>query len=98
MLPILTHVPARATWRARLLGMHTEPSDMQRLVDRVFHNARQATRLDVVLCAEALDLNDSVLAIVALLPPGHYTRRRLSDQLNSAITAHGYGSIMGTVD
>lgn len=98
MLLILTHVAAHAAWRARLLGVHRQPSDMQRLVDRVFRDTHQVTRLDVVLCAEALDLPDSVLAIVALLPPGHYTRQRLCDQLNSAITAHGYGSMMGTVE
>ena len=78
--------------------MHAEPTDMQRLVDRVFRDTRQVTRLDVVLCAEALDLPDVILGIVTLLPPGRYGRQRLCDQLNSVITAHGYGSLLGTVD
>lgn len=78
--------------------MHAEPHDMQRLVERVFRESPHVSRLDVVLTAESLDLPDTVLGIVALLPPGRYDRRRLCDQLNSAITAHGYGLTLGTVD
>ena len=71
---------------------------MQRLVDRAFRDNGQVSRLDVILCAEALDLSDVILGIVTLLPPGRYSRQRLCNQLNSAITAHGYGSALGTVE
>jgi hypothetical protein len=78
--------------------MSNEPSDMQRLVDSLFHGTATVSRLDAVIRAEALDLPDDVQVIVALLPPGRYTRAHLCDQVNSAITAHGYGTTMGTVD
>jgi hypothetical protein len=78
--------------------MPKEPTEMQRLIDSLFAEAAAVTRLDAIIRAEALDLSDGVLAIVALLPPGRYSRARLCDQLNSAITAHGYGSAMGTVE
>lgn len=78
--------------------MSEDPTDMQRLVDRAFASRRVVSRLDVVLLAEALDLPERVLAIVALLPPGRYSRQRLCDQLNSAITAHGYATALGTVE
>lgn len=78
--------------------MLSESSDMQRLVDSLFDRTATVSRLEAVIRAEALDLPDDVRAIVALLPPGRYTRARLCDQVNSAITAHGYGTTMGTVD
>jgi hypothetical protein len=75
-----------------------EPSDIQRLVDALFRDSLTVTRLDAVIRAEALDMPDDVRAMVALLPPGRYHRARLCDQLNSAITAHGYGGTLGTVE
>lgn len=54
-------------------------------------------RLDVVIAAEAADLPEDLLRIVNLLPPGDYTRARLCDQLNSAITGHAWGLVYGTV-
>lgn len=78
--------------------MPAEPTDMQRLVDSLFRDAIMVTRLDAIIRAEALDMPDDVRAIVALLPPGRYRRTLLCDQVNSAITAHGYGRTMGTVD
>ncbi len=75
-----------------------EPSDIQRLIDYLFRHAAVVSRLDAVVSAESLDMPDPVREIVSLLPPGRYTRQRLCDQLNSAITAHGYGGWMGTVD
>lgn len=54
-------------------------------------------RLDVVICAEAADLPDDLMRIVNLLPPGDYTRQRLCDQINSAITGHAWGQVYGTV-
>lgn len=78
--------------------MPGELSDMQRLVEALFRDSQTATRLDAVIRAEALDMPDDVRAMVALLPPGRYHRARLCDQLNSAVTAHGYGGILGTVE
>jgi hypothetical protein len=75
-----------------------ERSDTQRLVDALFDGRSVTTRLEAVVRAEALDMPDAVQEMVALLPPGRLTRRQLCDQLNSAITAHGYGTTMGTVD
>ncbi|MGB4593383.1 MAG: hypothetical protein WBI63_06370 [Coriobacteriia bacterium] len=55
-------------------------------------------RLDVIVRAELADLHQDVLDIVNLLPPGTYTREKLCDQLNSAITAHGWGRTLGTFE
>ena len=54
-------------------------------------------RLDVIIAAEAADLPDDLTRIVSLLPPGDYTRQRLCDQINSAITGHAWGQVYGTV-
>lgn len=87
---------------------------LQRLVDSLFEddeeldaadrmirdtlNPPTIRRLDVVLAAEAADLPEDLTRIVGLLPPGNYTRRRLCDQLNSAITGHAWGQVYGTVE
>ena len=49
--------------------------------------ARKVRRLDVILAAEAVDL-----------PPSTFTRRRLCDQLNSAVGGHAWGQKYGTVE
>lgn len=59
--------------------------------------AFRVSRLDVVIRAESADLPDDLLRIVSLLPPGEYTRQRLTDQINSAITGHAWGQVYGTV-
>jgi hypothetical protein len=71
---------------------------LQRCVESLFRDAIRVQRLDAIVRAETLDLPDDLLGIVTLLPPGLYTRQRLCDQLNSAITAHGWGRLYGTVD
>ena len=73
---------------------------LQRIVDVLFEDdEKDATvrRLDVVIQAEAADLPEELLRLVTLLPPGDYTRERLCDQLNSAITGHAWGQVYGTV-
>lgn len=74
---------------------------LQRMVDALFQDFEddEATvrRLDVVLAAETYDLPDELMRLVGLLPPGSYTRQRLCDQLNSAITGHAWGQVYGTV-
>lgn len=71
---------------------------LQRVVDSLFREKRQITRLDAVLRAEAFDLPEDLRSIVELLPPGNFSRQRLCDQLNSAIVGHGWSRRFGTVD
>ena len=59
-----------------------EFGDLQRLVDGLFYDRHAIDRLE----------------IVNLLPPGYYDRQSLCDQLNSALAAHGWGAIYGTVE
>lgn len=72
--------------------------ELQRLVDGLYTTGDMVDRLDVVVQAEILDLEADLQEIVALLPPGSYDRQRLCDQLNSALAAHGWGSLYGTVE
>lgn len=85
--------------------MSVEPSPdfgaLQAVVDDLFEGADRdyaVRRLDVVLAVEAGDLPADLQEIVALLPPGDYTRMRLCDQLNSAIVGHAWGQVYGTVE
>lgn len=70
---------------------------LQGVVDALFADEKVVRRLDVVLASEAVDLNDDLREIVALLPPGSYTRQRLCDQINSSIGGHAWGQVYGTV-
>lgn len=75
---------------------------LQRIVDTLFHEAAgdetfAVRRLDVIIAVEAADLPEDLQRIVGLLPPGSYTRLRLCDQINSAITGHAWGQVYGTV-
>ena len=88
----------------------THYGSLQKVVDSLFADddapymqqideaqAFKVSRLQVVVAAETADLPDDLLRIVNLLPPGNYTRQRLTDQLNSAITGHAWGQVYGTV-
>ena len=75
-----------------------EYGELQGLVDGLFANRDTVDRLDVVVQAEILDLTPDLMEIVNLLPPGAYARPRLCDQLNSALAAHGWGALYGTVE
>ncbi len=72
--------------------------ELQSLVDGLFATRQAIDRLDLIMQAEVLDLDPDLLEIVNLLPPGAYERQRLCDQLNSALAAHGWGSMYGTVE
>ncbi len=76
--------------------------ELQRLVDSVFppgvSAAATASRLDVEMRAEILDLCADLMEVVAALPPRAYTRQRLCDQMNSILTARGWGNVYGTVE
>ena len=73
---------------------------LQNVIDALFADAdvKSVRRLDVVVAAESADLPDDLAEIIALLPPGTYTRQRLCDQLNSAIGGHAWGQVYGTVE
>lgn len=74
---------------------------LQSIVDELFDERPRdyaVRRLDVVLAGEAGDLSSELQEIIALLPPGDYTRKRLCDQLNSAIGGHAWGQVYGTVE
>ena len=60
-------------------------------------SAFKVSRMDAVIAAEAADLPEDLLRIVSLLPPGDYTRGRLTNQINSAINGHAWGQVYGTV-
>lgn len=69
-----------------------------RMLDRIYADRRSLPRMEIISTAETMSLPEDVLAIFGLLPPGDYTRRRLVDQLNSAIVAQGRGYSLGTLD
>lgn len=72
-------------------------SELQRLVDSLFADSSAVTQMELLLRADSFDLDEETVEVVELLPPGSYTRARLCDQLNSIITAHGWGMVVGTV-
>lgn len=74
---------------------------LQDVVDSLFAGRGpldEVRRLDVVLAGESGDLPADLLEVIALLPPGNYTRQRLCDQLNSSIGGHAWGQVYGTVE
>lgn len=75
-----------------------EFGDLQRLVDGLFRDRKAIDRLDLIVQAEIMDLAPDLMEIVNLLPPGVYDRQTLCDQLNSALAAHGWGAMYGTVE
>ena len=74
--------------------------ELQRLVDELYRvgPSKSVSKLDVLERAAASDLCDDLMEVVRLLPGGTYKRYRLCDQLNSIITAHGWGYTYGTVE
>ncbi len=71
--------------------------ELQRLVDALFDGSATATQLELLVRADSFDLDEELREVVSLLPPGAYDRARMCDQLNSIITAHGWGMTVGTV-
>lgn len=85
------------------MDMHFEGySELQRLVNSVFprgiSSSATVSRFDVVLRAETMDLGGDLMEVVSSLPSRRYTRQRLCDQLNSIVTARGWGNVYGTVE
>lgn len=77
-----------------------EYGELQRLVDALFPTraSRAVTKLDVVAKADVFDLCADMREVVDMLPSRTYGRTRLCDQLNSIVTAHGWGAVYGTVE
>lgn len=75
-----------------------EFGDLQRLVEGLFVSRKTIDRLDLIVQAEIVDLTPDLMEIVNLLPPGVCDRQALCDQLNSALAAHGWGAVYGTVE
>lgn len=75
-----------------------EYGTLQRLVDSLFRSRKFVDRVTIEVQAEAQDLCPDLMEIVSLLPPGSYTRQKLCDQFNSAISGHAWGMIYGTVE
>ncbi|MBF0893919.1 MAG: hypothetical protein HXK44_05805, partial [Atopobium sp.] len=48
--------------------------------------------------AEVDDLEEDLQEVIELIPSGTYVRVRLCDQINSIVTAHGWGFTYGTVE
>ena len=78
-----------------------EYGELQQLVEALYREVGPSgavSRIDVIMRAEIDDLSDDLREVVELLPAGSYKRGRLCDQLNSIITAHGWGLVYGTVE
>ena len=72
---------------------------LQRFLDNLYRETKRVSRLDVILRAQTLDLDEDLMPIFENLPSGSaYTRQRLADQLNSAIVGHGWSRRYGTVN
>lgn len=78
----------------------SEFGELQHLVDDLYRESPSGAvrRVDVLVRAEVNDLSDELMEVVELLPAGTYKRRRLADQLNSIVTAHGWAYLYGTVE
>ena len=71
---------------------------LQDLVDGLFGRSPLVSRIELITQAEIHDVSPEVMEVVELMPPGTYTRAQMADQMNSVITAHGWGMTLGTVE
>lgn len=76
--------------------MEEEREQIRRWLDSLYRDTRSVTQLEAVVRAQAFDLSPEAIDVISNLPPGRYTRRRLCDQLNSAIVARGLSNKLGT--
>lgn len=83
----------------RVINVQAEEfGDLQHLIDIAYADKKIVKRLDLIVLAEARDIHEDLIEIISLLPPGSYSRQRMCDQLNSALAAHGWGRVYGTVE
>lgn len=93
-----------ASSRRRATDYKSQPSsdygELQLLVNELFAHkpSGKVSKMDVLMRAEIDDLSQDLLEIINLLPGGSYPRAILCDHLNSIITAHGWGYVVGCVE
>jgi len=75
-----------------------EYGTLQALIDSLYFKRVRVNQIELIVRAESVDLCSDLLEICGMVPAGTYSRRRLCDQLNSCIVAHGWGSRYGTVE
>ncbi len=73
-------------------------SDLVRMLECLYASRKRVPLTDVLGQVDLMCFPAEVSMLFRLLPPGDYTRRRLVDQLNSAIVGHGMGRSLGTLD
>lgn len=73
--------------------------ELQSFVEGLYGNDEELelSRLEIIIQAEAADLNSDLLEVVSLLPPSRFTREKLCSQLNSSLSSHGWGYVYGAV-
>ncbi len=71
---------------------------LQELVDATFRRDGTASNMDLLMQAQTHDVGDDIMEVVELMPPGRYSRDQMCDQMNSIVTAHGWGLTYGTVE
>lgn len=99
--PFAATLPTRDETKAPSGPINVRSEDygvLQDLVNTLFARKELASRLDLVLLAESCDVCDDIMEVCTLMPSGIYTRARLCDQMNSIVTAHGWGLTYGTVE
>jgi len=76
-----------------------EYGELQKLVDELYQGnmSGSISSIDVITRGEVDDLSPDLMEVLQLLPAGNYKRARLVEQLNSIITAHGWGYTYGTL-
>ena len=73
--------------------------ELQDFVEGLYGNDEELelSRLEIIIQAEAADLNSDLLEVISLLPPSRFTRVKLCSQLNSSLSSHGWGYVYGAV-
>lgn len=73
--------------------------ELQDFVEGLYGNDEELelSRLEIIIQAEAADLNSDLLEVISLLPPSRFTREKLCSQLNSSLSSHGWGYVYGAV-
>jgi hypothetical protein len=75
----------------------SEEGELQKLVDALYRDSKYADRIDALVLAEAFDFSDDLKAVVERVPPGRMNRAQFTDQINSTLTARGWGRYYGIV-
>jgi hypothetical protein len=93
----MRQISGRLGWRSASVSEETL-DDVRRMLDRLYEHRRSVPRAEVLRQTDLMCFPPDVASLFRLLPSGDYTRRRLVDQLNSAIVGHGMGRTLGTLD